>query len=70
MRHGQVSDLDAGNTFGAFPEITLDRLALGAGLGVRVRTPLAPLRLDVAYPFSNEYERQGVRVHFSIGQMF
>ncbi len=69
-RVGAAAFVDAGNTFGAFSEITLNRLALGAGVGVRVRTPLAPLRLDVAYPFSNEYGREGVRVHFSIGQMF
>jgi outer membrane translocation and assembly module TamA len=69
-RVGAAAFFDAGNTFGAFSKITLDGLALGAGLGVRIRTPLAPLRLDVAYPFSNEYGREGVRVHFSIGQMF
>ena len=69
-RVGAAAFLDAGNTFGSFSQITLNRLALGAGLGVRIRTPLAPLRLDVAYPFSNEYGREGVRVHFSIGQMF
>jgi outer membrane translocation and assembly module TamA len=45
-------------------------MALGAGIGLRVRTPLAPLRLDVAYPFSDAYSRGGMRVHFSIGQMF
>ena len=69
-RVGAAAFLDAGNTFGSFSQITLNRLALGAGLGVRIRTPLAPLRLDLAYPFSNEYGREGVRVHFSIGQMF
>jgi len=62
--------LDAGNTFAALANVALGRLALGTGLGVRIRTPLAPLRLDVAYPISNEYGRNGVRVHFSIGQMF
>ena len=39
-----------------FPEITFQHLQ--------------PFRLDVAYPFSNEYGRHSVRVHFSIGQMF
>jgi outer membrane translocation and assembly module TamA len=37
---------------------------------VRIRTPLAPFRLDVAYPFNVVDGRHGVRVHFSIGQMF
>ena len=37
---------------------------LGYGVGIRVQTPLGPLRLD--YGFSNE----GSRAHFSIGQAF
>ena len=69
-RVGLAAFVDAGNTFAALADVTLDRLALGAGLGIRVRTPLAPLRFDVAYPISNEYGLNGVRVHFSIGQMF
>jgi outer membrane protein insertion porin family len=37
---------------------------LGYGVGIRVQTPIGPLRLD--YGFSNE----GSRAHFSIGQVF
>lgn len=37
---------------------------LGYGIGIRVQTPLGPLRLD--YGFSSE----GSRAHFSIGQAF
>lgn len=44
---------------------TLDP-ALGAGLGVRYRTPAGPLAIDVAY---GERERQ-VRVHFSVAIAF
>ncbi|HEX5639931.1 MAG TPA: BamA/TamA family outer membrane protein [Burkholderiaceae bacterium] len=40
--------------------------ALGAGLGVRFRTPAGPLAVDVAY---GERERQ-VRVHFSVAIAF
>jgi outer membrane protein insertion porin family len=69
-RLGAAAFVDAGNTFAAVADIALGRLAVGAGLGLRLRTPLAPLRLDVAYPISNEYGVNGVRVHFSIGQMF
>jgi outer membrane translocation and assembly module TamA len=67
---GGAAFVDAGNTFASIADLTLGRLALGAGIGLRVRTPLAPLRLDVAYPFSDAYSRGGMRVHFSIGQMF
>ena len=69
-RLGGAIFVDAGNTFASTADVTLGRLALGAGLGLRIRTPLAPLRLDVAHPFSEQYGRRGVRVHFSIGQMF
>jgi len=62
--------VDAGNTFASTADIALGRLAVGAGLGLRVRTPLAPLRLDFAYPFSSQYGQSGLRIHFSIGQMF
>jgi len=33
-------------------------------------SPLAPLRLDFAYPLSDQYGQHGLRIHFSIGQMF
>jgi outer membrane protein assembly factor BamA len=69
-RLGGAVFVDAGNTFARLADLTPGRLALGAGLGLRIRTPLAPFRLDVAYPFRNEYGRHSVRVHFSIGQMF
>ena len=67
---GGAMFVDAGNTFASTADIALDRLAVGAGLGVRIRTPLAPLRLDFAYPFSSEFGQSGLRFHFSIGQMF
>jgi translocation and assembly module TamA len=51
---------DANETFS-----TLD-FAIGAGLGVRYRTPAGPLAIDVAY---GERERQ-VRVHFSVAIAF
>jgi len=69
-RLGGAAFVDAGNTFAAIRDVTLGHLALGAGLGLRIRTPLAPLRLDLAYPFSEQYGQHGIRVHFSIGQMF
>jgi len=62
--------VDAGNTFASTADIALGRLAVGAGLGLRIRTPLAPLRLDFAYPFTSGFGQTGLRFHFSIGQMF
>jgi outer membrane protein assembly factor BamA len=60
---------DAGNTF--LPEnADLGDLRVGAGFGLRIRTPLAPLRLDLAWPVPADESQRGPRWHFSIGQMF
>ena len=59
---------DAGNTFANGRPIRLSELGAGLGLGLRVNTPLAPIRVDLGFPRS--FGRTGVRWHFSIGQMF
>ncbi len=55
--------IDAGN---AVDSLSGARLALGYGVGGRVRTPLGPFRLDVAYG----HDAHTVRVHFSVGLTF
>ena len=53
----------AGN---AFDDTSQARPAVGYGIGARVRTPIGPFRLDLAY---GEQSRQ-VRLHFSVGIAF
>jgi translocation and assembly module TamA len=60
---GIATFVDAGN---AFDELSDFHLAVGYGIGARVRTPIGPFRLDVAY---GEQSRQ-VRLHFSVGVAF
>ena len=55
--------VDAGN---AADRVADFRAAYGVGAGVRVRTPLGPLRLDLAYGELH----QSWRLHFSIGVSF
>jgi translocation and assembly module TamA len=55
--------VDAGN---AADSISGFRFDLGYGAGLRVRTPLGPFRLDLAYGQAV----QQVRVHFSVGLTF
>jgi translocation and assembly module TamA len=55
--------VDAGN---AFDNVSDFHLALGYGVGARVRTPIGPFRFDVAY---GQDSRQ-VRIHFSVGLAF
>jgi outer membrane protein assembly factor BamA len=62
--------VDAGNTFTDQTGIVLGDLAVGAGLGLRIRTPLAPVRIDVGFPVSSKTGQTGARWHFSIGQIF
>jgi outer membrane protein assembly factor BamA len=60
--------IDAGNTF--IQKIVLDDLAVSAGFGLRIRTPLAPVRIDLGFPLSSKTGQTGARWHFSIGQIF
>ena len=55
--------IDAGNAADRWAEL---RPALGYGLGVRWRSPVGPLRVDVAY---GQRERR-VRLHFGVGIAF
>lgn len=55
--------VDAGN---AVDSLSDAHLAVGYGVGARVRTPLGPFRLDVAYG----HEVRQVRVQFSVGLTF
>jgi translocation and assembly module TamA len=60
---GIAAFVDVGDAFddtGAFDP------ALGVGMGARIRTPIGPFRLDVAY---GERTRE-VRLHFSVGVSF
>jgi translocation and assembly module TamA len=61
---GMAAFVDAGNA-GDEPS-ALSHLALGYGLGARLRTPIGPFRFDVAY---GQDTRQ-VRLHLSVGLSF
>ena len=67
-RLGGVLFADAGNTFTEQNAIRFRDLAVGVGFGLRINTPLAPVRIDLGFPRS--YGKSGPRWHFSIGQMF
>ena len=68
---GLVAFLDGGNTYETvYPDPGKGILA-GAGLGLRVFTPIGPFRVDVATPL---YRRDKVddvfQLYISIGQAF
>jgi translocation and assembly module TamA len=60
---GLAAFVDAGNATDSLDSFSLK---LGYGVGVRVRTPIGPFRLDLAYGQATKQ----VRVHFSVGLSF
>lgn len=60
---GIAAFVDAGNAVDAIDDF---KLAFGYGLGARLRTPIGPFRLDVAYG----EETRKFRLHFSVGLAF
>jgi translocation and assembly module TamA len=62
---GIAGFVDAGNAWDGDSELKVDP-AIGVGLGVRFRTPIGPIRADLAYG-----EQTGsLRLHFSVGYTF
>lgn len=68
---GIVPFLDGGSAFeNALPPYN-QPLLLGAGLGVRIYTPIGPVRLDVATPVTRRKDIDDIaQFYFSIGQSF
>jgi translocation and assembly module TamA len=69
-RLGVVGFIDAGNTFAGLDAVRLGGLEVGVGAGVRVDTPVAVLRLDVARPLPRQPGGPRFRWYVSIGQAF
>ena len=59
---------DFGNVWTASYQYTLADLHYAAGVGVRLATPIGPIRLDLAKPVADVEKR--IQVHISVGQAF
>jgi len=69
-RLGAVAFLDGGQlSEPSFAWRTRD-LFFGGGVGLRVRTPLGPLRLDVGLPIDPRAGFDAYQVYFSVGEAF
>ena len=66
--------VDAGNVWGNSYSMSLSKINVGAGYGLRIRVPVlnAPIHLDLAYPVINnqDYESNKFRFHFNLGFTF
>jgi outer membrane protein insertion porin family len=72
---GGVGFLDTGNVFERAGDIRLGELRPAAGVGLRYRSPLGPLRFDLGFNLDrqtlpNGSRERGVVFHLSLGQAF
>jgi outer membrane protein insertion porin family len=71
---GLVGFVDAGNVFLRASDVNLRDLRTAAGVGIRYRSPLGPLRLDVGFKLDRRDLNRGTErravYHLSLGQAF
>jgi len=70
-----VGFLDAGNVYDKVSNFSLARIRGGAGFGVRYRSPVGPIRVDLGFKldrqeFDNGERERPTALHISIGQAF
>jgi len=62
-----VAFYDAGNAYDDDVNPSLSNLRQAIGWGVRWRSPLAPIRVEIGYPLDKEPGDKPVVVNFSFG---
>ena len=65
-----VGFVDAGNVFPTVRSLSLSNLASGAGVGLRINSPYAILRVDYGVPLTGTNRPRRGRWYFAIGQTF
>jgi len=65
-----ASFLDTGNVFPETGDLALSDLRWSAGLGLRYRTPIGPVRLDWGYVLDRQPGESRYRFHLTIGHAF
>ena len=72
---GAVVFLDTGNVFARVSDINLGELRSAVGVGLRIKSPVGPIRIDVGFKLHREFiPQQGLEgrtaLHISFGQAF
>jgi outer membrane protein assembly complex protein YaeT len=65
-----VGFFDAGNVFARAADVSLSNLDAGTGVGIRIDSPFALIRIDYGVPLSRRQEQPKGRWYFGIGQTF
>lgn len=61
---------DSGNVYPLVPDLTLSDIRYTAGLGLRYKTALGPLRVDWGYKLNRRPGESASHFHFTIGNAF
>ncbi|MEL6317389.1 MAG: outer membrane protein assembly factor, partial [Pseudomonadota bacterium] len=67
---GAALFVDAGSVSEAIAPDFAEGVQVGAGLGLRYRSPVGPIRVDLATPLNPRPEDDRFEIYFSIGQAF
>jgi outer membrane protein assembly complex protein YaeT len=74
---GAVGFIDSGNVFQRATDLDLGLLRTAVGFGIRYRSPIGPLRIDLGFKLHREvitlvpFQREGLTaLHISLGQAF
>lgn len=65
-----VGFFDAGNTYGESENISINKLRLDYGFGIRWNSPMGPLRFEWGIPINRQPGEDSVQFNFSIGNFF
>jgi outer membrane translocation and assembly module TamA len=65
-----VAFLDAGNVFPRAADISFADLAVGTGVGVRIHSPFALVRVDFGVPLTNRRRQPAGRWYIGLGHAF
>ena len=72
---GGVVFVDAGNVFSRVANLDLSRIKATTGFGVRYKSPIGPLRIDLGFKLDPRVQADGTKergyaFHVSVGQAF
>ena len=61
---------DVGNVFGKRSDLTFDGLRNAAGLGLRYKTPLGPVRFEIGWNLNGPVGERKARIFITLGNVF
>lgn len=65
-----INFLDFGNLWNRVDDVDITKLKYTAGIGLRYKTPVGPLRIDYGHKLNRDKGESKGEIHFSIGHAF